>query len=256
MIAHFRSYVLALLAVAAASPAWADVRLPALFTDHMVLQQGQKNRVWGWAEPGEPVTVSIDKQEHKATADDKGRWTVTLESLPVGGPYVLAVKGKNEIKVQDVLVGEVWICSGQSNMGFALSQATDGDLEAATARFPNIRLISVPQVGTQEPQDDFKGKWTVCSPKEARIRSNPSIRWIRPCPNALLKTIAQLYSRSNFRLSVPCTTASAHPVNVSMSLPKFMMCTEYAPGGRAAISPKTASPSLLRNHSMCVKPVP
>jgi len=157
----------ALFALVVCGQATADVRLPALFTDHMVLQQGQVNRVWGWAEPGEPVTVSIEKQEHKATADDKGRWSVKLQSLSAGGPHVLAVKGKNEIKVQDVLVGEVWICSGQSNMGFALAQATDGDLESATAKFPNIRLISVPQVGTQEPQDDFKGKWAVCSPKEA-----------------------------------------------------------------------------------------
>ncbi len=160
------SFALVLLLATAAS-VLADVRLPALFTDHMVLQQGQKNRVWGWAEPGEAVTVSIEKQEHQATADDKGRWTVKLQSLPAGGPHVLAVKGKNEIRVEDVLVGEVWICSGQSNMGFALAQATDGDLEAATARFPNIRLISVPQVGTQEPQDDFQGTWAVCSPQEA-----------------------------------------------------------------------------------------
>src|SRR5262245_31322691 len=151
----------ALFALVICGRSTADVRLPALFTDHMVLQQGQANRVWGWAEPGEPVTVSIEKQEHKTTADDKGRWSVKLQSLPAGGPHLLAVKGKNEIKVQDVLVGEVWICSGQSNMGFALAQATDGDLEAATAKFPNIRLISVPQVGTQEPQDDFKGKWEV-----------------------------------------------------------------------------------------------
>src|SRR5262245_54812847 len=117
MRGHLRSLLVVSLALAACGQASADVRLPALFTDHMGLQQGQANRVWGWAEPGEPITVTIEKQEHKAKADDKGRWTVTLQSLPAGGPYVLAVKGKNELQVQDVLVGEVWICSGQSNMG-------------------------------------------------------------------------------------------------------------------------------------------
>ena len=147
-----------------AVPALADVRLPALFTDHMVLQQGQKNRVWGWADPGEEVIVTISGQKQTAKADTKGKWLVTLDALQVGGPHTLAVTGKNKLAVQDVLVGEVWICSGQSNMGLDVAAANDADLETKTAKFPNIRLISVPQVGTQEPQDDFKGKWEVCTP--------------------------------------------------------------------------------------------
>jgi sialate O-acetylesterase len=159
-------HLVTVLLLFSSTSALADVRLPALFTDHMVLQQGQANRVWGWAEPGEAVSVSIEKQEHKATADDKGRWTVKLDSLPAGGPHVLAVKGKNEIRVEDVLIGEVWICSGQSNMAWSVRQAADGDLEIAAAKYPQIRLISVPQVGTQELQEDFKGKWAVCSPED------------------------------------------------------------------------------------------
>jgi sialate O-acetylesterase len=158
------------LAVAAA-PALADVRLPALFTDHMVLQQGQKNRVWGTADAGEDIIVTIGNQRHTATADNKGKWQVTLEALQVLGPdalpYTLSITGKNKLAVEDVLVGEVWICSGQSNMQWEVKQANDGDLEAKTAKYPKIRLISVPQVGTQEPQDDFKGKWEVCTPETA-----------------------------------------------------------------------------------------
>ncbi len=148
-----------------AAPLLADIRLPALFTDHMVLQQGQKNRVWGWADPGEEVIVTINGQRHSATADAKGKWLVTLEPLTVGGPHTLAFAGKNKLAVQDVLVGEVWICSGQSNMQWSVGQSNDADLEIKTAKYPKIRLISVPQVGTQEPQDDFKGKWEVCSPE-------------------------------------------------------------------------------------------
>src|SRR5438445_5330095 len=99
-----------------AVPAWADVRLPALFTDHMVLQQGQKNRVWGWADAGEDVIVTIGGQRQTSKADAKGKWEVTLDSLPVGGPLTLSITGKNKLTVEDVLAGEVWICSGQSNM--------------------------------------------------------------------------------------------------------------------------------------------
>jgi len=153
------------LVILGAGVAAADVKLPAIFGSHMVLQQGQANPVWGWAEPGEAVTVSIADQQHSAKAGDDGRWKIKLASLPVGGPHQLKVKGKNEITFDDVLVGEVWICSGQSNMQWSVKQSNDPDLEALTAKYPRIRLISVPQVGVQEPQDDFKGAWAVCSPE-------------------------------------------------------------------------------------------
>ena len=146
----------------------ADVKLPAIFTSHMVLQQGLPDRVWGVAEPGEEVTVSIADQAKSAKAGDDGKWQITLDPLKVGGPHVMTVKGKNEIKLDDVLVGEVWICSGQSNMQWAVGQANDGDLESLAANFPQIRLISVPQVGTQEPQSDFNGKWELCTPETAK----------------------------------------------------------------------------------------
>jgi sialate O-acetylesterase len=159
---------LGLLLSGAISPARADVKLPAIFGSHMVLQQGQKDRVWGSAAPGEEVSVSIGDQTKTAAADKDGKWTVTLDPLPVGGPLTMTVKGKNTITFDDVLVGEVWICSGQSNMQFSLSASYDGDIEALAAKFPKIRLISVPQVGTQEPQNDFKGQWQVCTPDTAR----------------------------------------------------------------------------------------
>jgi sialate O-acetylesterase len=160
-------FVAVFLSAALLASAQAEVRLPALFTDHMVLQQGQKNRVWGSADANEDVIVTIVGQRHQAKADDKGKWQVTLDALAIGGPHTLSITGKNKLAVEDVLVGEVWICSGQSNMQWEVRQANDGDLEAKTAKYPKIRLISVPQVGTQEPQDDFKGKWEICSPETA-----------------------------------------------------------------------------------------
>jgi sialate O-acetylesterase len=150
--------------LAGPSQARAEVKLPAIFGSHMVLQQGQKDRVWGTADPGEPVTVTIAFQSKTTKADKDGKWTVTLDPMMVGGPHTMTVKGKNAITFDDVLIGEVWLCSGQSNMEWGVESANDADLETRTANLPKIRLISVPKVGTQEPQSDFNGKWEVCNP--------------------------------------------------------------------------------------------
>lgn len=161
-----RVCVLILLAVFAATAARADVSLNNMFGDHMVLQQGIKNKVWGKADPGEQVTVTLGGQTHSTTAAADGTWHVFLDPVQeYGGPHTLTVKGKNTVTFNDVLIGEVWVCAGQSNMQWSVNQSNDPDLEKAAAKFPNIRLISVPQVGTQEPQWNFNGKWQRCSPE-------------------------------------------------------------------------------------------
>ena len=155
----------AIAAVFIGSAAQADVKLPNVFGDHMVLQQGQKNKVWGLAEAGEAVTVAINGQNQTATAAADGTWHVFIDPVPVGGPYALTVKGKNEIKFSDVLVGEVWVCSGQSNMQWSVNNSNDPDIEKLAAKYPKIRMINFPQVGTQEVKwshDDRK--WMVCTP--------------------------------------------------------------------------------------------
>jgi len=133
----------------------------------MVLQRDLANPIWGWADPGADVTVAIAGQAHKAKADGAGKWKVTLAPMPVSTlAKRMTIQSKNEtITLSNILVGEVWICSGQSNMQWQVSQSDDPDLEIATADYPNIRFISVPQVGTQEKQDDFKGQWDVCTPE-------------------------------------------------------------------------------------------
>lgn len=151
--------------IAAPADARADVSLPNIFGSHMVLQRDLKDRVWGKADPGEDVTVTIADQKKTAKAGDDGKWSVTLDPLSAGGPHRLTVEGKNKIDFDDVLVGEVWLCSGQSNMQWNVGSANDGDLERLAAKFPKIRLISVPNRGTQEPKDDFNGKWQVCTPQ-------------------------------------------------------------------------------------------
>ena len=117
----------AIAAVFLGSTAQADVKLPNVFGDHMVLQQGQQNKVWGLAEAGEVVTVAINGQSQTATAAADGTWHVMIDPVPVGGPYALTVKGKNEIKFSDVLVGEVGDAPGGPAFGQAVAQARLGD---------------------------------------------------------------------------------------------------------------------------------
>jgi sialate O-acetylesterase len=154
-----------LILLATAASALADVTLPNIFGDHMVLQREQSNPVWGKADPGEKITVSISGQTHEAVAAKDGSWRVALDPLDVGGPYQLLIEGNNSIQFNDVLVGEVWICSGQSNMQWTVAKSNHAELEIASANYPNIRLISVPRVGTQKPQGNFEGAWSVCSPE-------------------------------------------------------------------------------------------
>ncbi|NBW95860.1 MAG: sialate O-acetylesterase [Planctomycetia bacterium] len=154
------------MVVLLAGGAAADVSLNNMFGDHMVLQQGIKNRVWGKADPGEAVTVTLGGQSKTATTAADGTWQVFLDPvMEYGGPHTLTVKGKNTVTFNDVLIGEVWVCAGQSNMQWSVNQSNDPDLEKAAAKFPLVRLVSVPQVGVQEPQWNFNGKWAVCSPE-------------------------------------------------------------------------------------------
>ncbi|XZE18406.1 sialate O-acetylesterase [Pirellulaceae bacterium SH449] len=160
-----------MLAIVAASSTtsnicFAEIKLPNIFTDHMVLQQGQENKIWGKGKAGEKVTITVEDKKVETVTDEQGNWSAKLPVLAVGGPYVLKIAGENTIEIQDVLVGEVWICSGQSNMQWGVRSSNDADLERLTAKYPQIRMINFPQVGTQEPiwsHDDRK--WKVASPE-------------------------------------------------------------------------------------------
>jgi len=117
--------ILIAVTVALATRASADVKLPAIFSDHMVLQAGVSAPVWGWADAGEEVAVAIAGQTKTVTAGKDGKWMVKLDALKAGAPVTLTVKGKNTITVADVLVGDVWLCSGQSNMAMGVGSAKD-----------------------------------------------------------------------------------------------------------------------------------
>ena len=144
----------------------AEVSVSNLFTNHMVVQQGKPVVVWGKETAGTTVTVSMAGKSATATAAADGKWIATLAALKANsGPHEITIKGSSTIKISDVLVGEVWVCSGQSNMQWPVASANDPQLEALAANFPRIRLITVPQVGTQEAQDNFEGKWEAVSPE-------------------------------------------------------------------------------------------
>jgi sialate O-acetylesterase len=159
-----RGYVYCLLTLLA-QMALADVRLPALLSDHMVLQQNEKAALWGWADPGETVTATIAGKKESTRAGSDGKWRIKFPRLKAGGPYTLTISGKNTVTVNDVLVGEVWLGSGQSNMAFAISRGKDFETERAASDLPQIRMFKVDSGGANEPQEDCKGTWLVCSPE-------------------------------------------------------------------------------------------
>lgn len=138
-------------------PAQAEVKLPLVISDGMVLQRRTQPRIWGTASPGEAVTVTIAGKESKTTAGPDGKWEVRLASMEAGGPYTLTVAGKNRIEIKDVLVGEVWVCSGQSNMEWNMGWLGNTKDEIASANDPQLRMFTVPKTVAFQPQTELTG---------------------------------------------------------------------------------------------------
>ncbi|MEN0109867.1 MAG: sialate O-acetylesterase [Planctomycetota bacterium] len=163
------------LLVAGAAPANADLRLPPVFTDGAVLQHGVSLPVWGWAEPGQRVSVRVLDQRHEAVADAEGAWRVTLRPLSlrtaahVPDAIELTIEaGADSVTLSDLLVGDVWLCSGQSNMKWELQSTWNGDMEIAKADRPGVRLLTVETPGSQTPTLTCDAAWEVCTPRTAR----------------------------------------------------------------------------------------
>lgn len=135
--------IVGVVVCALATPVGAEVKLPPVFSDHMVLQTGIPVAVFGTAAPGEEVAVELPAQKKSAVADGEGRWLVRLDPLPVGDPFDVKIAGKNTLLLKNVVAGEVWIAAGQSNMRYPLTNATNGKEDAAAANFPSIRFLRV-----------------------------------------------------------------------------------------------------------------
>lgn len=159
--------ILLLTIFSVANAVHGEVHLPAIISDNMVLQQGVKLRIWGNAKPGERVIVTLKDKSASTVADAQGHWQVWLDPLKAGGPLELSVKGDNVLTVKNVLVGEVWLCSGQSNMEWPLVNTIGGAETVAQANYPEIRLFTVTKNTSATPLADLEGHWLVTTPDDA-----------------------------------------------------------------------------------------
>ena len=159
--------ILPLIFVIFIYPVWAEITLPAIFTDNMVLQQQSEVTIWGWANPIENVNVGVswDTAVARTKADNYARWMVKIKTPVAGGPYTVTIAGGDTIVLKNVMIGEVWLCSGQSNMEMSAAWGIDNAQEEINnANFPDIRLFQVTKQAAMNKQIDLKGSWAVCTP--------------------------------------------------------------------------------------------
>jgi sialate O-acetylesterase len=157
------------------SIAIANIRLPKFFSDNVVLQREHTIPVWGWADAKEKITVQLNKQTKTITTGKDGKWRIDLAAEAAGGPYILIIKGKNTITINNVLIGDVWVCSGQSNMEMPIGSwgfINNFKEEIAAANYPNIRQFLVPKQTAVQPQTELSdGDWKICNPENAAMFS-------------------------------------------------------------------------------------
>ncbi|MEP7251476.1 MAG: sialate O-acetylesterase [Ginsengibacter sp.] len=149
--------------------AHAEVRLPAIIGNHMVLQQKSNVKFWGWCDPSEKIKITSDwsQQVDSAVGTADGKWMINVQTPGAGGPHSVTISGSNKIIIEDVLIGEVWLCSGQSNMEMSYSwgiKRYDDDIKNANNK--SIRLFHIPRLTAGYPQDNTKGEWVVCNPED------------------------------------------------------------------------------------------
>ena len=155
-----------LLASSTVPQAQADVKLPKVIGSHMVLQRDRPLPIWGWADPGEEITVRLDDATATAKADAQGNWKVVLPAVKADGKaHRMTVSGKNKIELDDILIGDVWLGSGQSNMELGIAMCEKAKEETAAANYPKIRLLLMPKMQANKPAKDVKAQWVRCNPK-------------------------------------------------------------------------------------------
>ena len=149
---------------------WANIRLPAAVGSHMVLQQRSVITIWGWCEVDEKIKLktSWDTATYTTTGSTSAKWEMKINTPAAGGPYQVTIDGNNKIILDDVLIGEVWICSGQSNMEMSMGWGLPYNDEAAAATDKNIRFFNIPRTAADYPQDDVRAEWVVCNPEDMK----------------------------------------------------------------------------------------
>ena len=195
--------VVLLVYMAIAGIAFGEITPANVISENMVLQQGAAAPIWGTANPGEKVTVKMAGQTKTAAADQDGAWTVKLDPMKAGGPFELTIAGENTVTVKNVMVGEVWLCSGQSNMAWRVSGVLNAEKEMAEANYPNIRTYT----GTRSP-------WQVCSPATARSFSAAAYFFGRELHKSLevpIGLINESVGGTSARLWTPLDAVKAMP---------------------------------------------
>jgi sialate O-acetylesterase len=248
-----------------ASAALADVKPAPLFSDHVVLQSGMPVPIWGTASSGEKVTVTLNGQTQSATTGADGKWMVRLMDLKTGGPYEMTIVGNNAITVHDVLVGEVWLGSGQSNMQFTVSKKVAGfaglineEQEIAAANYPKLRMFTGKEAKTYQPQASVDGEWLVCSPETVPGFSAVGYLFGRNLQKELDVPVGMLilaYGASTAEAWIPREAMNADPLLKPM-LDKFDAAVQFfranpqAPADQAPRPPQTinARPGQARQQ--------
>ncbi len=218
-----------------------DLVLPSLFADHMVLQRGAPHRVWGWDRPGVDISLRVEGLCMPAGAptiaatgrsDREGRFFLVCPALPVGGPYRLRIRGSSERVIEDVLVGDVWLASGQSNMEWKVSSSRDSEHEIAQAELPAIRMFQVAHTVAGEPQRGVAGAWLVCAPDRVGDFSAVGYFFAR-----------ELLRRLDVPLGVIDASWGGTPIEAWLSLEAFRV----VPGAAAELEASAArAPDLPR----------
>lgn len=156
---------------------FAEVKVPSIFASHMVLQQKSKIRLWGWCSPAEKINIKAgwDSTLYQTTGTGEAKWSITVQTPATGGPYTLLIKGENTILLEDILIGEVWLCGGQSNMEMTVDEAYHDTIEINRSANNSIRFFRVAQKTSVHPQDNVEGEWVLCTPES--IRKFSAVAW-------------------------------------------------------------------------------
>jgi sialate O-acetylesterase len=195
--------------------ALANVKLPAILSDNMVLQQGKPAGVWGWASPGEKVTVRFAGKSAETVAGADGKWGVKVEGLPPGTAGEMTVAGENTLTIKNVVVGEVWLASGQSNMAFQVANSRDAAQEIEAANFPMLRMYTVDEAASTEPAEDTAGRWEVCTPENVPHFSAVGYFFARRLSQTLQEPIGIIHSSlggTPAEFWTPTAVLAANPV--------------------------------------------
>ena len=192
---------LAICLILYGSQLFAEISMPSIFGDHMVIQQNSVVPFWGRADPGERIRIRASwlTADTSILPDDRGEWMVRLNSPGAGGPFEIAFSGTNEILLKDILAGEVWLASGQSNMAMALNRCDNAESEIASATYPGIRLFHIERISATEPMSDCRGSWKGCQSLSGNWcchpEEGPSSFLLRIPPSTVFTRSALILSR-------------------------------------------------------------